>query len=1079
MNKITTRQDLLYLLAQASELEHSLTCQYLYAAWSLKERGEPEVTNEQARVIDTWRQTLTGIAVQEMLHLGLASNLLSAIGGAPYLRRANFPQARTYTTLSLDFRLAGFGEKTLRRFACFELPPEVAPDSPYRNWPVQGRDPINWVETCSQVRAGRVALLAEPKPLLPGNFAYTSIGELYNLIKEGYETLYPEDASRLFIGSTSAQTNEMWHPMMAIGTRDAAAKAIDLILKQGEGAYGNFAEIQKAHFGRFVATFTELAEGTGGPSPFWNVIENPVLTDHPDISMMVAGEVVKPTLVTSDVARAANEIFVASYELALQVLMRYFARTDESEEQRYVLKQVALSLMKYCLTPLGTAIARLPAFAGQNDGPRAGASFEFYTDTTLLPHMRSSWLYFAERLEELSASSTALASSPLSANYPILRRALTGEAGNATHPGIVSVFERYALGLRNGLRAPSEWTWEGGIRAFFSPLDIERMSNHFDLDKEAEVRANGEAISRRIKPEGQNVTMPPQFLLEDPEAWSGYVNPEGTWTAERIATFDSWLGIEPGGGSGDFVCPDQPTWEGAVKSWFTSTDVNCMKGFGIDLSSYDSVKQNARDIERRLRDESMPPGRPWPQAQVDCFKRWMDAGFPRGNVTVPLTWRPTTAPRATRYDDIYFLDPEIGWAVNSNGHILHTGDGGDNWTRQFATPLVNDRPIYLRCIQFANAQRGFAGSVSEEQRLYSTEDGGATWTAVGELPQDAPVKVCGMTVVDENVIYCSGTNEPTDLAAMMKSVDGGKAWTAWSMEEHASILIDNHFFDAQRGLVVGGKTDVPHGQRKRSDVQPVILLTENGGATWRNLLKDFTSHYPKGEWGWKIFVVDANVFYVSLENFTEGAVAKTSDGGATWERLPINDPQGNANLEGVGFIDAERGWVGGWGDATFQGGYTSATTDGGKTWTDANEVGKFINRFRFFGHPVTVGYASGDRIYKYSTAPVEESLRAVAAIDSAPQKRMLTTHEPEAVAIPLPISFEVPEGTQRVTIHIWNQFAIRVRTLLDESEPEAGKRVVVWDGRDDDGNLQPHGVFIYRLTADDEAESRVIRIGPN
>lgn len=35
--KPATRRDLLHLLAQASELEHSLICQYLFTAFSLKE----------------------------------------------------------------------------------------------------------------------------------------------------------------------------------------------------------------------------------------------------------------------------------------------------------------------------------------------------------------------------------------------------------------------------------------------------------------------------------------------------------------------------------------------------------------------------------------------------------------------------------------------------------------------------------------------------------------------------------------------------------------------------------------------------------------------------------------------------------------------------------------------------------------------------------------------------------------------------------------------------------------------------------------------------------------------------------
>ena len=57
-------------------------------------------------------------------------------------------------------------------------------------------------------------------------------------------------------------------------------------------------------------------------------------------------------------------------------------------------------------------------------------------------------------------------------------------------------------------------------------------------------------------------------------------------------------------------------------------------------------------------------------------------------------------------------------------------------------------------------------------------------------------------------------------------------------------------------------------------------------------------------------------------------------------------------------MDENHGWVGGWGDATFQRRSSSETIDSGNTWRDANEIGKAINRFRFFGHPVTVAGTS-------------------------------------------------------------------------------------------------------------------------
>lgn len=56
-------------------------------------------------------------------------------------------------------------------------------------------------------------------------------------------------------------------------------------------------------------------------------------------------------------------------------------------------------------------------------------------------------------------------------------------------------------------------------------------------------------------------------------------------------------------------------------------DVEAMKSFGLDLSSYDDVKTNADAIYTRLEDGSMPCDDPWPKEQVAKFKQWMGDGM--------------------------------------------------------------------------------------------------------------------------------------------------------------------------------------------------------------------------------------------------------------------------------------------------------------------------------------------------------------------------------------------------------------------------------------------------------------------
>ena len=58
-----------------------------------------------------------------------------------------------------------------------------------------------------------------------------------------------------------------------------------------------------------------------------------------------------------------------------------------------------------------------------------------------------------------------------------------------------------------------------------------------------------------------------------------------------------------------------------------SPDIEAMKSFGLDLSSYDDVKSNAEAIHSRLEDGSMPCDGEWPKEQVAKFKQWMNDGM--------------------------------------------------------------------------------------------------------------------------------------------------------------------------------------------------------------------------------------------------------------------------------------------------------------------------------------------------------------------------------------------------------------------------------------------------------------------
>ena len=116
------REHLWSLLVEAAQFEHLIMCQYLYACFSLKTEPDEGLTAEQADAVARWRDTLTGIAIEEMLHLALVMNVMTAIGAGPSLARPNFPRHSEFLPPGVGFALLPFGGDALTHFLYLERP---------------------------------------------------------------------------------------------------------------------------------------------------------------------------------------------------------------------------------------------------------------------------------------------------------------------------------------------------------------------------------------------------------------------------------------------------------------------------------------------------------------------------------------------------------------------------------------------------------------------------------------------------------------------------------------------------------------------------------------------------------------------------------------------------------------------------------------------------------------------------------------------------------------------------------------------------------------------------------------------
>jgi hypothetical protein len=228
---VERRKELTYLLSQGAELEHSVMCEYLYAAFSLRSTPGPGLRDDQLGAVERWRRVLFDIAAEEMMHWAVVQNLLTAVGSAPFVSRPHLPhQAKGYPP-GVQFRLLPFGEAALRHFVYLERPEGV-----------EGADAAGF-----DVVGPPLTPMA-PEEVVPRGQDFATVGHLYRSVERGLAhlaELLGED--RLFIGPAFQQADETafgWPDLSPITDLASANRALERIVEQGEGATGDWAAAQ-------------------------------------------------------------------------------------------------------------------------------------------------------------------------------------------------------------------------------------------------------------------------------------------------------------------------------------------------------------------------------------------------------------------------------------------------------------------------------------------------------------------------------------------------------------------------------------------------------------------------------------------------------------------------------------------------------------------------------------------------------------------------------------------------------------------------------------------------------------------
>lgn len=304
----------------------------------------------------------------------------------------------------------------------------------------------------------------------------------------------------------------------------------------------------------------------------------------------------------------------------------------------------------------------------------------------------------------------------------------------------------------------------------------------------------------------------------------------------------------------------------------------------------------------------------------------------RVNIARESVWELVHQEDKTSLRGLDAVSAQVVWASGTQGTVLRTLDGGKTWMK---LPVPGAEALDFRDVEAFGPDKAFLMSAGQPARIYSTEDGGTTWTIQYEDPTGKAFFDSMAFWDEENGIVFS---DPVDgHFFVIRTVDGRN----WSPLETGSLPPP---MEGEAGFAASGTILVTAAESMAwiatGGSASRVFFTPDRGTSWVEAPSTLNSGTAsKGVFSLAfrdpLHGVAVGGDYQSPED-RERIAARTTDGGKTWQtavEMPGGYRSGAAGSPGSDLFIA----VGPTG--------TDISKDGGETWQALDPTGFHVVAF--------------------------------------------------------------------------------------------------------------------------------------